>query len=204
MVVGTQEPHPATILHADVATVSTLGYVGCPQQRKWATKKCAGGGGCRREVLWGSALSDKSTGALTERLPLEVIEVRLKARGVLLCGIGTGGNMLYFDCPPVRCASTGGQKDRMCWRSELCRSICVSVRWSASGGGTGRGGGIRGCEDNSTGGRDSRLRVSRINASCSSLHDRKWDQHIRSPCCHVTRGLRIGFRNAKRDRARSP
>ena len=26
-------------------------------------------------------------------------------------------------------------------------------------------------------------------------------RHIRSPCCHVTRGLRIGFRNAKRNRS---
>ena len=44
MVVGTQmEPHPATILHARVAKVSTWGYVGCPQKRQWATEKCAGG-----------------------------------------------------------------------------------------------------------------------------------------------------------------
>ena len=39
------EPHPATILRALVATVSTLGYVGCPQQWQWATEKCAAGGG---------------------------------------------------------------------------------------------------------------------------------------------------------------
>ena len=92
----------------------------------------------------------------------------------------------------------------MCWRSEVCRSICVSVGWSASGGGSGRGGGIRGWDDDSTGGRDSGLSASRINVARSSLRDRKWDRHIRSPCCHVTRGLRIGFRNARRNRARSP
>ena len=46
MVVGTQmEPHPATILHAPVAKVSTWGYVGCPHKRQWATGKCTGGGG---------------------------------------------------------------------------------------------------------------------------------------------------------------
>ena len=130
--------------------------------------------------------------------------MRLKAGGVVLCGTSTSGNRLYFDCPPVRSASTGGGRDRMCWRSELCRSICVSVGWSASGGGSGRGGGIRGREDDSTGGRDCGLRVSRINAARSSLRDKKWDPHIRSPRCHVTRGLRIGFRNAKRNPARSP
>ena len=103
------EPHPATILHAHVATVSTLGYVGCPQQGQWATEKCAGAGGggeCRREVLWVSALLHRCTGALTKRLPLEVIEVRLKAGWVLLCGTGNGGNRLYFDCQPVLFAST--------------------------------------------------------------------------------------------------
>ena len=63
---------------------------------------------------------------------------------------------------------------------------------------------MRGWEDDSTGGRDSGLRVSRINVARSSLSDRKWDRHIRSPCCHLTRGLRIGFGNAKRNRARSP
>ena len=46
MVVETQsERHPATMLHAHVATVSTSGSVGCPQQRQWAIGKCAGGGG---------------------------------------------------------------------------------------------------------------------------------------------------------------
>ena len=104
-----------------------------------------------REVLGGIALSDKGTGALTELLPLKVIEVRLKAGGVLLCGTGTGGNRMYFDCPPVRSASTGGRRDRMCWRSEVCQSIYVSVGWSASGGGSGRGGGIWAWEDNSIG-----------------------------------------------------
>ena len=160
--------------------------------------------GCRREVLWGSQLSDRGTGALTKRLPKDVIEVRLKAGGMLLCGTGTRGNRLYFDCPPVQAASTGGGRDRMCRRSELCRLICVSVgRW-ASAGGSGRGGGIRGWEDDSTGGRDSGLRASGINAACYSLRDRKWDRHIRSPYCHVMRGLRIGFRSAKRNRARNP
>ena len=123
---------------------------------------------------------------------------------MLLCGTGTSGNRLYFDCPPVWFASTGDGRDLTCWWSELCRSICLSVGWSASGGGSGRGGGIRGWEDDSTGGRDSGFSVSRINAARSSLRDRKWDRHIRSPCCHVTRGLRSGFRNAKRNRARSP
>ena len=104
----------------------------------------------------------------------------------------------------MRSVSTGNGRDLTCWRSELCRSIYVSVGWSASGGGSGRGGGIRGWEDNSTGGRDSGFIVSRINAARSSLRDRKWDRHIRSPGCHVTRGLRIGFRNAKRNHARSP
>ena len=47
----------------------------------------------------------------------------------------------------------------------------------------------------------SRLSVSRINAQNSSLRDRKWDRHIRSPFCQVTSGLRCGFRNAKRNRA---
>ena len=47
------------------------------------------------------------------------------------------------------------------------------------------------------------LSVSRINAARSSLPDKKWDGHIRSPCCHVTRGLRTGFRKAKRNRAPS-
>ena len=71
MVVGTQiEPHPATILHAHVATVSTLGYVGCPQQRQWATAKCARvGAGVNVHYQAGG------TGALTECLPLEVIEL---------------------------------------------------------------------------------------------------------------------------------
>ena len=123
---------------------------------------------------------------------------------MLLCGTVTGGNRLYCDCPRVRSAYAGDGRDLACWRSEFCRSICVSVGWSASGGGIGRGGGIRGWEDNSTGGRDSRFSVSRINAARSSLRDRKRDRHIRSPCCHVTRGLHIGFRNAKRNRARSP
>ena len=123
---------------------------------------------------------------------------------MLLCGTGTGGNRLYFDCPPVRSASTGGGRDHMCWRSELYRSICVSVGWSASGGGSGQGGGIRVWEDDSTGRRDCGLRVSLINAARSSLRDRKWDRHIQSPCCHVTRRLRIGLRNAKLNRARSP
>ena len=98
----------------------------------------------------------------------------------------------------------GGGRDRMCWRSKLCRSICVSVGWLASAGRSGRGGGIRRWEDDSTGGRDSGLRASRINAARSSLPDREWDRHIRSPCCHVKRGLRVGFRNAKPNRARSP
>ena len=123
---------------------------------------------------------------------------------MLRCGTVIGGNKLYFDCPPVRSTSTGDGRDLTGWRSELCRSICVSVGWSASGGGSGRGGGIRGWEDNSTGGRDSGFSVSGINAARSSLRDTKWDRHIRSPCCHVTRGLRTGFRNAKRNRARSP
>ena len=117
--------------------------------------------------------------------------------GVPQCGTVTGGHRLYFDCPPVRSASTGNGRDLTCWRSEGCRSICVSVGWSASGGGSGRGGGIRGWGDNSTGGRDSGFSVSRINAARSLLRDRKWDRHIRSPCCHVTRGLRT-------NRARSP
>ena len=44
MVVGTKmEPQLATVLHAHVATVSTLGYVRCPQLWQWATEKCAGG-----------------------------------------------------------------------------------------------------------------------------------------------------------------
>ena len=63
---------------------------------------------------------------------------------------------------------------------------------------------MRGWEHDSIGAPDSRLRVSRINAAHSSLRDRKWDGHIRSPSCHVTRGLRIGFRNRKRDRAQPP
>ena len=71
-------------------------------------------------------------------------------------------------------------------------------------GGSGRGGGIRGWEDDSTGGRDSGFSVSRINVARSSLRDRKWDRHIRSPCCHVTSRLRVGFRDAKWNRARSP
>ena len=50
----------------------------------------------------------------------------------------------------------------------------------------------------------SRLRVSKINAAHSLLRDKKWDRHIQSPCCHVTRGLHIGFRNAKRNPARRP
>ena len=123
---------------------------------------------------------------------------------MLLCGTGTGDNKLYFDCPPVWCASTSGPSDRMCWRLELCRTICVIVDWSASGAGSGRGGGIRGWKDNSTGERDSGFGVSKIHAARSSLRDRKWDHHIRSPCCHMTRRLRIGFRNAKRNRAPSP
>ena len=123
---------------------------------------------------------------------------------MLLCGTSTGGNRLYFDYPPVWSTSTSGQSDHMCWQSELCQSICVSVGWSASGGGSGRGDGIRGWENDSTGGRDSRLSVSRIHAARSSLRDTKWDQHIRSPCYHVTTGLRIGFRTAKRNHARSP
>ena len=81
----------------------------------------------------------------------------------------------------------------------LCKCGLVGIR-----GGSGRGGGIRGWEDNSTRGRDSGFSVSRINAARSSLRDKKLDGHIRSPCCHVMRGLRIGFRNAKRNRARSP
>ena len=85
----------------------------------------------------GIALSHTGTGALTERLQMEVIEVRLKAGGVLLCGTSTGGNSPYFDYPPVRSGSTGGGRDRMCWRSELCQSICVSVGWSASSEGSG-------------------------------------------------------------------
>ena len=40
-----------------------------------------GGGGCGREVLGGIALSDRGTGALTKCLPLEVVEVQLKAGG---------------------------------------------------------------------------------------------------------------------------
>ena len=84
----------------------------------------------------------------------------------------------------------------------LCECGLVGIR--GGGGGSGRGGGIRGWEDDSTGGRDFGLSVSRIHADCSSLRDRKWDWHIRSPCYHVTRGLRIGFRNAKWNRARSP
>ena len=123
---------------------------------------------------------------------------------MLLCGTGTGGNRLYFDCPPVRSASKGDGRDLTCWRSELCRSICVSVGWSASAGGSGRGGGIRGSEDDSTWGRHSGFSVSRIHATRSSLRDKKWDRHIRSPGCHVTRGLRIGLRHAKRNRARGP
>ena len=130
-----------------------------------------GGGGCRREVLGGIALLGGGNAALTERLPLELIEVRLKAwgGGVLLRGKGTGGNRLYFDIPLVWCASTSGQRDRMCWQSELCPSICVSVGGSASRGGSAQGGGIRRWEDNSTGGRDSAFGVSRINAARSSL-----------------------------------
>ena len=104
----------------------------------------------------------------------------------------------------MRSASTGDGRNLTCWRSKLCRSICVSVGWSASGGGSGRGGGIRGWEDDSTGGRHSGFNVSKINAARSSLRDKKWDWHIRSPCCHVTREWRIGFRNAKRNCARSP
>ena len=123
---------------------------------------------------------------------------------MLLYGTSTGGNRLYFDCPPVRSASTGDGRDLTCWRLEFCRSICVSVGWSASGGGSGRGGGIQGWEDDSTGGRDSGFSVSRINAARSLLRDRKWDQHIRSPCCHVTRGLRNRFCNAKQNRAPTP
>ena len=80
------EPHPATILHAHVATVSTFGYVGYLGVCRLFATAAVGNRevcrrGCRREVLWGSALSDKGTGALTERLPLEVIEVQLKAGG---------------------------------------------------------------------------------------------------------------------------
>ena len=75
MVVGGQmEPHPGTILHAHVAKVSTWGYVGRPHKRQWATEKCAGGG-CRRELLGGSALPDRGSGALTDGLPLEVTEL---------------------------------------------------------------------------------------------------------------------------------
>ena len=91
----------------------------------------------------------------------------------------------------------------MCWRSKLCRSISVKCRLVGIRGRRGRGGGIRGWKDDSIGGRGSRLRVCRINAARSSLRDRKWDRHIRSPCCHVTTGLRIGFRNAKRNHTRS-
>ena len=94
-------------------------------------------GGSKREVLGCISLSGRGTGALTERLPLELIEVRLKAGEPLLCGTCTGGNKLYFDCPGVCFASTSDRRERMWSRSELCPSICVSVRWSASGGGSG-------------------------------------------------------------------
>ena len=71
---GQMEPHPATILHAHVAKVSIRGDVGCPHKRQWATEKCAGEG-CTRELLGGSPLSDRGSGALTDRLPLEVTEL---------------------------------------------------------------------------------------------------------------------------------
>ena len=48
------------------------------------------------------------------------------------------------------------------------------------------------------------IKCIRINATHSSLRDRKWDRHIRSPFCQVIRGLGCGFRNAKHNRARSP
>ena len=74
------------------------------------------GGGCKRELLTGSALSDRGSGALTDRLPLEVIELDSgRGGGVLRCGTVTGGNRLYFDCPPVRSASTGNGRDLTCW-----------------------------------------------------------------------------------------
>ena len=59
---------------------------------------------------------------------------------------------------------------------------------------------MRGWEDDSTRGGDSGLSVFRIKAARSSVRDRKWDWHIGFPCCHVTRGLHIGFCNAKRYR----
>ena len=54
------------------------------------------GGGGKSEALWDLALSGRGTGALTEGLPLELIEMQLKAAGVLLCGTGTGGNRLIL------------------------------------------------------------------------------------------------------------
>ena len=200
MVVGTHiERPPAANLHAHVAAVSTLGYVGC------ATGKCAAGGrgGWQEGSPWGYRIIRQGYRALTELLPLELIEVRLKARGVLLCGTCTGGDGLYFDCPPVWFASTRGLRDRMWRRSELCRSISVSVGCLACGGGSGRGGGIRGWEDDSSAGRDFGLRVSKNDATRSSMRERTWDWHIRSPSWHMKSGLRIRFRNAKRNRARS-
>ena len=135
---------------------------------------------------------------------MQLIEVQLKARWVLLCGTGIGGNRLYCDFPPVWSSLTHGPSESMCSQSELCQSMFVSVDWSASGGGSGQGCGIWGWEDDSTWGRDSRLRVSRIHSARSSLRDRKKDRHIQSTCCHVTSRLHIRFHNAKRNRAQSP
>ena len=64
---------------------ATCGSVGCPQEGQWATGKFAAGVGCMLEVLGGIALSGRATVALTERLPLELIEVRLKAGGGCFC-----------------------------------------------------------------------------------------------------------------------
>ena len=64
LVVGTQmEPNAAIILHAHVATVSTLGYVGCPQKRQWATERCAGGrGGAGGKCLGASHYPTRAPG----------------------------------------------------------------------------------------------------------------------------------------------
>ena len=72
-------------------------------------------GESKREVLGGIALLGRGTGALTERLTVELIVVQLKAGGVLLCGTSIGGSRLCLDCPLVCFSSTIGQSNRMCW-----------------------------------------------------------------------------------------
>ena len=124
---------------------------------------------------------------------------------MLRCGTVTGGNRLYFDCPPVRSASTGNGRDLACCRSELCQSIYVSVGWLASGGGSGRGGGIREWGDNSTEGRDSGFRVSTINAARSSLRARKMGSAYPIPLLPCDEGIARWIPQCKkRNHERSP